>query len=168
MTPQILCTLFYSENFFTSTCHHHNKSEEEDYFSCRRKSETVGDIDFILAPLCSPPLGIVQQHIEILSRCKIFAPARTKKVRKKALISVLSMNLSLKWLYISHMFLVSLCASPRAKNDHLARLWLRCEISTEYTAKFYFNTQANFWMKSSFSSHLKKECKQVLVKKFFE
>ena len=106
----------------------------------------------------------MQRHIQILSKCKIFAPARTKKVRKKALISVLSMHLSLKWQYISHMFLVSLCASLRSENDRLIRLWLRCEISIIYTAKFYFNTQANFWMKFSFSSHVKKECKQVLVK----
>ena len=125
-------------------------------------------IDFLLAPFCSPSWRIVQRHIQILSKCKIFAPARTKKVRKKALISVLSMNLSLKWQYISHMFLVSLCASLRSENDRLIRLWLRCEISMIYTAKFYFNTQANFWMKFSFSSHVKKECKQVLVKKFSE
>ena len=125
----------------------------------------VGDIDFILAPFCSPSWGIVQRHIQFLSKCTIFAPATTKKVRKKALIS---MNLSLKWLYISHMFLVSLCASLRSENDCFIRLWLRCEISMIYTAKFYFNTQANFWMKFSFSSQLKKECKLVLVKKFSE
>ena len=70
------------------------EEEEEDYFSCRRKSETVGDIDLILAPFCTPSWGIVQRHIQFSSRCKIFTPARAKNVRKKALTSVLSMNLS--------------------------------------------------------------------------
>ena len=149
MTPQILCTLFYSENFFTSHNKKNKKNKKKTIFSCRRKSETVGDIDLILAPFSTTSWGIVQRHIQILSKCKIFAPARTKKVRKKALISVLSMNLSLKWLFISHMFLVSLCASLRSENDCFIRLWLRCEISMIYTAKFYFNTQAKFWMKFS-------------------
>ena len=31
------------------------EEEEEDCFFCERKSETVGDIDLILAPFCSPP-----------------------------------------------------------------------------------------------------------------
>ena len=38
-------------------------------------------------------------------------------------------NLSQKRLYISHMFLVSLCASLRSANDRLIRLWLRCDFS---------------------------------------
>ena len=85
----------------------------------------------------------MQRHIQFLSKCKIFAPARTKKVRKKALISVLSMNSSLKWLDISHMFLVSLCASLRSANDHLVRLWLRCDLSVLYNAKILFHTRAH-------------------------
>ena len=161
--------------------------------------------------------------MQFLSKCKIFAPARTKKVRKKALISVLSINLSLKWLYISHMFLVSLCASLRSANDHHVRLWLRCDFSTLCNAKILFHTRANTFcicisrvvnnIESKFhlrptcrrwemtpnsyilltiqifrtkiyipnlsegvlkvscfhiSSRLKKECKQVLIKKFSE
>ena len=140
MTPQILCTLFYSENFFIILRRRRRRRRRRLSF-CQRKSETVGDIDLILAPFCTPSWGIVQRHIQFLSKCKIFAPARTKKVRKKALISVLSMNLSLKWLYISHMFLVSLCASLRSENDCFIRLWLRCEISMIYTAKFYFTPE---------------------------
>ena len=164
--------------------------------------------------------------MQFLSKCKIFAPARTKKVRKKALISVLSINLSLKWLYISHMFLVSLCASLRSANDHHVRLWLRCDFSTLCNAKILFHTRAykfcvwnsqvvnnmqtKFYLRTTcgrcemkpnsyilltiqifrtkiyipnlsqvtegelkvscfhISSRLKKECKQVLVKKFSE
>ena len=62
-------------------------------------------------------------------------------MRKKALISLLSMNLSQKRLDISHMFLVSLCASLRSANDRLIRLWLRCEFSALYNAKTLFHTQ---------------------------
>ena len=107
------------------------------------KSETVGDIDFILAPSCSPSWGIVQRHIKFLSRCKIFTPARTKRVRKKAIFSLLLMNLSLKWQSISCMFLVSLCASLRFTNDHLVRLRPRCDFNTLYNAKILFHTRAH-------------------------
>ena len=133
-------------------------------------------------------------------------------------------NLSQKQLDRSHMFLVSLCASLRSANDHLIRLWLRCDFSTLRNTKILFHTWAQIFcicisyvvnnMASKFhlsttcgrcemkpykciwtneskishqvstvqawqdihtkvscfhiSSHLKKECKQVLVKKFFE
>ena len=63
-------------------------------------------------------------------------------MRKKALTSVLSMNLSQKRLHISHMFLVSSCASLRSANDHLVRLWLRCDFSALYNAKILFHTRA--------------------------
>ena len=33
VTPQILCTPFYSENFFTSTCHKKNKKKKKTVFS---------------------------------------------------------------------------------------------------------------------------------------
>ena len=72
----------------------------------------------------------------------MFAPARAKNVRKKALTSGLSMNLSQYRLDISSMFLVSLCASFRSANDHLVRLWLRCDFSTLYNAKILFHTRA--------------------------
>ena len=62
-------------------------------------------------------------------------------MRKKALISTLSMNLSQKWLDISHMFLVSVCASLRSANDHLILLWLRCDFSALYNAKILFHTR---------------------------
>ena len=64
-------------------------------------------------------------------------------MRKKALISALSVNLSQKWLDTSHMFLVSLCASLRSANDHLVRLWLRCDFSTLCNAKTLFHTRAH-------------------------
>ena len=63
-------------------------------------------------------------------------------MRKKALISALSVNLSQKWLDTSHMFLVSFCASLRSANDRLVRLWLRCDFSTLYNAKILFHTRA--------------------------
>ena len=75
------------------------------------------------------------------SKCKIFTPARAKNVRKKALNSVLSMNLSQKRLDISYMFLVSVCASLRSANDRLVRLWLRCDLSTLYNAKILLHTR---------------------------
>ena len=50
-------------------------------------------------------------------------------------------NLSLKWLDISHMFLVSICASLRSANDRLIRLWLRCDFSALYNAKILFHTR---------------------------
>ena len=52
-------------------------------------------------------------------------------------------NLSQKRLDIFHMLLVSLCASLRSANDHLVRLWLRCDFSTLCNAKILFHTQAN-------------------------
>ena len=64
-------------------------------------------------------------------------------MRKKALISALSVNLSQKWLDTSHMFLVSLCASLRSANDRLVRLWLRCDLSVLYNAKILFHTRAH-------------------------
>ena len=63
-------------------------------------------------------------------------------MRKKALISALSVNLSQKWLDTSHMFLVSLCASLRSANDRLVCLWLRCDFSTLYNAEILFHTRA--------------------------
>ena len=63
-------------------------------------------------------------------------------MRKKALISALSVNLSQKWLDTSHMFLVSLCASLRSANDCLVRLWLRCDFSTLCNVKILFHTRA--------------------------
>ena len=54
-----------------------------------------------------------------------------------------SVNLSQKRLDISHMFLVSLCASLRAANDHLVRLWMRCDFSTLCNVKILFHTRAN-------------------------
>ena len=52
VTPQILCTLFYSENFFISTCNNSNKKNQKfRYFRFSRgNSETVADINLILAP----------------------------------------------------------------------------------------------------------------------
>ena len=41
------------------------------------------------------------------------------------------------------MFLVSLCASLRSSNDHLVRLWPRCDFSTLCDAKILFHTRAN-------------------------
>ena len=64
-------------------------------------------------------------------------------MRKKALTSVLSMNLSQYRLDISRMFLVSLCASLRSANDRLIRLWLRCDFSTLCNAKILFHTRAH-------------------------
>ena len=61
---------------------------------------------------------------------------------KKALISALSVNLSQKRLDISHMFLVSVCASLGSANDCPVRLWLRCDFSTLYNAKILFHTRA--------------------------
>ena len=138
MTPQILCTLFYLENFFTSILIIIRRRLS---FS-QRKSDIVGDIDLILAPFCSPSWWAVQRHIEYLWRCKFFTPARAKDVRKKALISALSVNLSQKRLDISHMFLVSVCASLRSANDRLVCLWLRCDFSALYNAKILFHTRA--------------------------
>ena len=63
-------------------------------------------------------------------------------MRKKALISDLSMKLSQKRLHISHMFLVSVCASLRSAKDRHVHLWLRCEFSTLYNAKILFHTRA--------------------------
>ena len=63
-------------------------------------------------------------------------------MRKKALISVLSMDLSKKRLDVSNMFLVSLCASLRSANDHHVRLWLRCDFSTLCNANILFHTSA--------------------------
>ena len=54
-----------------------------------------------------------------------------------------SVNLSQKRLDIFHMLLVSLCASLRSANDHLVRLWLRCDFSTLCNAKILFHTRAN-------------------------
>ena len=54
-----------------------------------------------------------------------------------------SMNLSQKRLDIFHMFLVSICASLRSANDHLVRLWLRCDFSTLCNAKILFHTRAH-------------------------
>ena len=62
-------------------------------------------------------------------------------MRKKALISALSMNLSQKRLDTSNMFLVSVCASLRSANDRLVRLWLRCHFSALYIAKILFHTR---------------------------
>ena len=62
-------------------------------------------------------------------------------MRKKALISVLSKKLLKKRLDISHMFLVSVCASLRSANDYLVRLWLRCDFSTLYNAKILLHTR---------------------------
>ena len=53
------------------------------------------------------------------------------------------MKLSQKRLHISHMFLVSECASLRSANDHLVRLWLRCDLSVLYNAKILFHTRAH-------------------------
>ena len=64
-------------------------------------------------------------------------------MRKKALISALSVNLSQKRLDISYMFLVSVCASLRSANDRLVRLWLRCDFSTLCNAKILFRTRAH-------------------------
>ena len=64
-------------------------------------------------------------------------------MRKKALISALSVNLPQKWLDTSHMFLVSLCASLRSTNDRLVRLWLRCDFSTLCNATILFHTRAH-------------------------
>ena len=66
-------------------------------------------------------------------------PARAKDVRKKALISALSVNLSQKQLDISHMFLVSVCASLSSANDRLVCL---CDFSMLCTAKILFHTRA--------------------------
>ena len=52
-----------------------------------------------------------------------------------------SVNLSQKRLDIFHMLLVSLCASLRSANDHLVRLWLRCDFSALYSAKILFHTR---------------------------
>ena len=41
---------------------------------------------------------------------------------------------------IPHMFLISLCASLRSANDHLIRLWLRCDFSMLRNAKILFHT----------------------------
>ena len=54
-----------------------------------------------------------------------------------------SVNLSQKRLDISHMFLVSLCASLRSTNDRIVCLWLRCDFSTLCNAKISFHTRAN-------------------------
>ena len=64
-------------------------------------------------------------------------------MRKRALIPALSMNLSQKQQDTFHMFLVSFCASLRSANDHLIRLWLRCDLSTLYNAKILFHTRAH-------------------------
>ena len=111
-------------------------------FFCDRKSKTLGDIDLILAPCRSPSWWAVQRHNQFSWRWKIFTPARAKDVRKKAPISALSVNLSQKQLDISHMFLVSVCASFRSANDRLIHLWLRCDFSTLYNAKILFHTRA--------------------------
>ena len=65
-----------------------------------------------------------------------------KKSEKEGTNFSFSMNISLKWQYISHMILVSLCASLRSANDHLVRLWLRCDFSTICNAKILFHTRA--------------------------
>ena len=43
-------SLFYWEQIFVLTC----KTNKKTFFPAGVKSETVGDIDFILAPSCSP------------------------------------------------------------------------------------------------------------------
>ena len=55
----------------------------------------------------------------------------------------LSVNLSQKWLDISHMFLVSSCAFLRWENDCHVCLWLRCEFSTLCNATILFHTRAH-------------------------
>ena len=42
---------------------------------------------------------------------------------------------------MAHMFLVSVCASLRSANDHLVRLWLKCDFSALYNAKILFHTR---------------------------
>ena len=54
-----------------------------------------------------------------------------------------SVNLSRKRLDIPHMFLVSSCASLRSANDHLVRLWLRCDLSVLNNPKILFHTRAH-------------------------
>ena len=53
-----------------------------------------------------------------------------------------SVDLSQERLDISHMFLVSLCASLRSANDRLMSLWLRCDFGTLCNAKILFHTRA--------------------------
>ena len=101
----------------------------------------MGDIYLILAPFCTPSWWAVQRHTQFSWRCDIFTLARAKDVRKKALISAISVNLSRKRLDISHMFLVSSCASLRSANDRLVRLCLRCDFSALYNAKILFHTR---------------------------
>ena len=48
---------------------------------------------------------------------------------------------SRKRLDISHMFLVSSCASLRWENGCHVRLWLRCDFSALYNAKILFHTR---------------------------
>ena len=101
MTPQILCTLFYSENFFTSILIRRRRIR---LLVSQRKSETEVDIELILAPYPTLSWWAVQRHIQISSRCNIFTPAWAKNVRKKALISVLP------WTYLRNGWTYPTCS----------------------------------------------------------
>ena len=69
--------------------------------------------------------------------------SKSEECEKEGTNISFSANLSPKRLYISHMFLVSVCASLRPANDHLVRLWLRCDSSTLCNAKILFHTRAS-------------------------
>ena len=66
--------------------------------------------------------------------------SKREEREKEGTNSVLFMNLSQKRVDVSHMFLVSSCASLRCGNDCHLRLWLGCEFTTLYNAQNVFHT----------------------------
>ena len=66
--------------------------------------------------------------------------SKSEECEKEGTKFSFSVNLSQKRLDIPHMFLISLCASLRSANDHLIRLWLRCDFSTLRNAEILFHT----------------------------
>ena len=62
MTPQILCTLFYSENFFTSTCKNYDETQNRD-----QKVDIVEQsVDFFTAELLIPHVKKSREYIKRL------------------------------------------------------------------------------------------------------
>ena len=71
--------------------------------------------------------------------------SKSEECEKEGTKFSFSVNLSQKRLDIPHMFLISLCASLRSANDHLIRLWLRCDFSTLRNAKIYFTPERKYF-----------------------
>ena len=76
-------------------------------------SETVGKINFILFTIT----GNSATAYAIFIKMQDLYASKSEEHEKEG--TNVAMNLSPKWQYISHMFLVSLCASLRSENDRI-------------------------------------------------